>query len=87
MTNKHTRSKYKGVKWCNTRYAKPYKFRMALKRIQVAGVLAQAIHMVQAIKSAPSGGDPDVKTAKIKAMLDTVSMATKAVNNICQSKT
>jgi hypothetical protein len=43
-------------KWIDTRYAKPYKARLAIKRMQMAQAYAVCAQLVSTISSAPASG-------------------------------
>jgi hypothetical protein len=57
------RNKWKGVKWIDTRFAKPYKRRLALAHVQAVGVLAMGAMHAKAIQSTNASGRPGAKQA------------------------
>lgn len=67
MTNKHTRSKYKGIKWIRTRYARGYRLRILADRSQKAMIMIQGLCAINTIRAAKAFGDFD-KAAKAAAI-------------------
>lgn len=81
MTSKTRRSKYKGVKWINSRYSKPYRIRMWLKRVQACLIISQSLSKISMIRSASFSGAA-ARVSKASAIAEAVTGAVSAVNSI-----
>jgi len=68
----------KRLKWIESRYARPYKSRLFLRKCQVAMIVAQGILNVKGIQSVVGKS----KTAKKLAIVKSVLATTTSINEL-----